>query len=70
MHTSINEEATPQAGCISICINCAQISIFKDDLTLRNITPGELKEIALNHPREHYQLMMATELISQRIKQN
>ncbi len=35
-------DAVPTPGSISICISCAQILVFTDDLTLRASMPGEV----------------------------
>lgn len=38
-----NEEASPHAGDFSVCINCAKVSAFKDDMHLRLLTEDETK---------------------------
>ena len=38
----------PNAGDISVCMNCGAITIFNDDLTLREPTGKELLEASLN----------------------
>jgi hypothetical protein len=41
----------PVPGCFSVCIECAQLLIFRDDLTLRAVTTAEFKEIEREHPK-------------------
>jgi Zn ribbon nucleic-acid-binding protein len=36
----------PTPGDISICIKCGHIMAFKDDLTVRQLTDGEMKRVA------------------------
>jgi hypothetical protein len=38
----------PDAGDITVCIGCGHIMVFADDLTLRNPTAAEMREIAGN----------------------
>jgi hypothetical protein len=38
-----NPDATPSPGDVSICISCAQILVFTDELTLRASMPGEVE---------------------------
>ena len=40
--------ATPHAGAVSVCIKCAEITVFNEDLTQRLPTAGELAEIKAN----------------------
>lgn len=35
-------DARPEPGNISLCINCAAVLVFADDLTLRAPRPGEV----------------------------
>jgi hypothetical protein len=39
-------ERSPQPGDIAICLDCAHIHIYTDDLTIRNPTDDEVVEIA------------------------
>jgi hypothetical protein len=41
----------PSPGCFSVCINCAQLLVFRDDLSLRAATTAEIKEIEEAHPK-------------------
>jgi hypothetical protein len=36
-------DAAPKPGDVSVCISCAQILVFADDLTLRASMPGEIE---------------------------
>lgn len=48
-HTSgVNSEAGPEPGAYNICINCGEISVYKDDLTCRKIEDTELFELMLS----------------------
>jgi hypothetical protein len=38
-----NPDAQPDPGDVTICISCAQILVFTDDLTLRASMPGEVE---------------------------
>ena len=38
-----NPDAKPDPGDVTICISCAQILVFTDDLTLRASMPGEIE---------------------------
>ena len=38
-----NPDATPKPGDVSVCISCAQILVFNDDLTMRASMPGEIE---------------------------
>lgn len=38
-----NKKNTPKPGDISICLSCASILIFNDDLTIRKPEPGEIE---------------------------
>lgn len=37
-----NPAASPAPGDVSVCIECAQVLVFTDDLTLRASMPGEI----------------------------
>jgi hypothetical protein len=39
----------PKSGDISICLYCGHVAIYSDDLTLRELTSDEIREIA-GHP--------------------
>lgn len=36
-------DATPSPGDVSVCISCAQILVFQEDLTLRAASPSEIE---------------------------
>jgi hypothetical protein len=36
-------DAAPKPGDVSVCISCAQVLVFTDDLTLRASMPGEIE---------------------------
>jgi len=40
--TDLKTNVMPKPGDISVCINCAQVLVFADDLTLRKPQPGEI----------------------------
>lgn len=42
---SANGENTPVGGSISICVECTEISLFDDDLTIRRPDLAELTSI-------------------------
>jgi hypothetical protein len=43
--TNPNDGATqPKPGDLSVCISCASVLVFNDDLTLRACSPAELAE--------------------------
>jgi hypothetical protein len=35
-------EAVPAPGDVSVCLSCASVLVFNDDLTLRGFTPAEI----------------------------
>jgi hypothetical protein len=39
-------EAKPRPGCVTVCLTCGHIMVFTDDLTLRDPTIAEIREIA------------------------
>lgn len=39
-------DATPKPGDIALCLKCAHVHIFADDLTLRAPTGAEMRDIA------------------------
>jgi len=44
--TSVFSDSKPSPGSVSVCIACGHISVFNADLTLRNPTDAETREIA------------------------
>ena len=38
------EEGSPEAGSISVCLNCGQLAVFNADLTLRRMTREEIAD--------------------------
>jgi hypothetical protein len=38
-----NPDAAPDPGDVTVCISCAQLLVFTDDLTLRAPMPGEVE---------------------------
>lgn len=42
------EDAIPQEGDTSICMNCGQVLTYRADLTLRKMTATEVSEL-MNH---------------------
>jgi hypothetical protein len=38
------EDGGPEAGSISVCLNCGQLAIFNADLTLRRMTREEVAD--------------------------
>lgn len=45
MATGIGEGVVPEPGAFSVCFECGEISRFTDDLTLRLMKRGELREL-------------------------
>lgn len=43
---SVGEDAAPEPGAATVCFFCGNIMVFADDLTLRNLTDAEAREIA------------------------
>jgi hypothetical protein len=43
--TGVDHENAPVAGSVTICINCSGLSVFQDDLTLREPTPEEMADL-------------------------
>jgi hypothetical protein len=41
-------QRSPEAGDVTVCISCGHIMVFAHDLTLRNPTAAEMREIAGN----------------------
>ena len=39
------EEASPEAGDTSVCLNCGQVLKYQADLTLRKATAAEIREL-------------------------
>jgi len=46
--TSHDGNETPTSGCTGVCINCAHVMVYGDDMILREPTDQEYKEIAGN----------------------
>jgi hypothetical protein len=44
--TTDGSPGAPSPGDISICLNCAEVQVIADDMTLRKATPADLAEIA------------------------
>lgn len=44
----ISSNAEPKGGDISICIRCAAVNVFNDDLSVRKATAEELQEFGRN----------------------
>ena len=42
-------QATPKPGSVAICLDCAYVAVFTDELTLRDPTPEENKVILANY---------------------
>ena len=41
-----DEERLPEPGDLTVCMYCKHLMMFADDLTLRNLTDDEMKEVA------------------------
>ncbi len=46
----VEEGAAPSPGDCTICIECAQALVFNDDLTVRKITPAEVRRLMTSQP--------------------
>jgi hypothetical protein len=40
-----NGDGEPEPGCASVCLNCGQLMIFADDLTLRKANALDVREL-------------------------
>lgn len=47
--SSVNNQAQPSPGDVTVCIQCAQVAIFCDDLSLRKTTKEEDRQFR-SHP--------------------
>lgn len=43
--TDINSDAVPKENDVSICFSCGHIAVFKEDLSLRELTEEEKDEV-------------------------
>lgn len=57
------ESARPVAGDTSVCINCAHILVFDDDLALRKLADGELDLMFAKDAETARQLLRLSEAI-------
>jgi hypothetical protein len=57
--THMTEEARPNEGDISICLNCGAVAIFNKDLSLRCPTPDEQSVITMNSEVTQLQIARA-----------
>ena len=64
-----DRDDVPEPGSISICICCAAINEYDDDLRLRLLPEDELKEISIQHPKTYQILMKAQRIVKQKIKE-
>jgi hypothetical protein len=46
MATDATSDETPSPGDITICLTCGHLMAFTDDMTVRELTPKEMHEIA------------------------
>ena len=65
-NTAIHGQGQPEKGALSICLRCGQLSVFKEDLSLRKITPEELHDLKTNHAEAFLKIMMAKSFINKR----
>ena len=56
----------PEKGNISICIMCANVAKFDEDLCLEPLSEGELNHIKKVDPKSYRLLMDAVRLIKER----
>lgn len=42
----LNEDAEPHPGAVSLCLQCGNVAIFADDMTLRPLTDDEVVDLA------------------------
>jgi len=49
----------PQAGDVTVCIDCARINVFNADFTLRTITDEEYTELSIDTQNELYKTILA-----------
>jgi hypothetical protein len=57
------EYATPTAGDLTVCIRCSNWLIFRDDLSMRPITPEERRELTPELRAKLVAVTMATNQI-------
>lgn len=69
-HTPIDKSHSVSPGSVSICFNCGQVCIFQEDLTLRNITEGEMAEIAIENSKAYMEINVAVKCIKERSAMN
>ena len=56
------EYATPTAGDATVCIRCANWLVFRDDLSMRPMTPEERRELTLE---QRAKLVKVTRAVNQ-----
>lgn len=68
--TSIRKDnAVPDSGSISICINCTSILIYNDDLQLELLPKDVLREISITDSKTYQLLRKAQRIIKQKSKE-
>jgi hypothetical protein len=55
--TSIDGEWKPEAGDLSICLECGAFLVFNQDQTVRKMAGEELKKLPATNPIQFQQLM-------------
>lgn len=61
-------EAVPTSGDLSVCLNCARLTIFNSNLTLRPLTSEELSDFRTDP--KWYQVEMAQKAVLNRRSNN
>jgi hypothetical protein len=67
-HKSLDTDAVPRPGDLSICLYCATLSKFDEDLNLIPLTPQELEDIKSTDAGAYQVMMKAAIHITQLIK--
>jgi hypothetical protein len=58
-------DAAPSSGDFSVCISCASVLVFDDELKSRAPKPGELEAALLAHPEMRAPLRQAQDMVRQ-----
>lgn len=63
-----DQNAVPKPGDLTLCISCAAISRYGDQLQLQPLEFGALEQIALDNPRGYRYLVVAQKHILEKIR--
>ncbi len=68
--TSVNGDFKAQEGAVTVCTNCAGISIFDKELQLHEATKEDMNHILLIDPGAYAVLLATRDYFLQQIKWN